>query len=635
MTSHKKTRILSHVMNSAQEISSMTQDTLYNTPLRDLPYAVVDLETTGTRPGINQIIEIGIVKIQNGEIFDTFQTFLNPGEEIPDFISQMTGIKNSDVEYAPLLPDVAPKILNLLSNTVFVAHNVAFDYNFLQKNLRLAGFEFSSPKLCTVQLSRKLIPQLAHHTLDDLARHFHIDIPHRHRALDDALATGKSLLNMFDILIESGKKIFGSLQELTTPPETKKYQQIKSQINALPFSPGVYLMKNADQQIIYIGKSKCLQKRVRSYFYNTRKTRKLEKLVQSVEKIEHIPTGSELSALLLESKKIKEHLPVFNKMIRDYKAYPFLKISKEAFPRVYSVREIKADGATYYGPFKSASDLQQTIENLQKAFKLRPCKGKINPLKPESLKLCLYYEMGDCPGVCGGKMSVDEYAQNIERAKAFLSGNDQVILAKLQSQIDQSSERLDYEKAAELRDNLISLERLLTKQQRIAKSVKENNVVIVEDGIDKKTKEIFCIKNGVLHSKLLAEYKPPDAAATRGIKDNLSKFQYSYLQKNTPYFLQGDDYPETTLPQNEILKYQEAQEIENEAAWQDSLLSIYNASQLDSKITKENIDELMIISTWLVQNASKANIHFIGSANSAEAIAKTLARQYTLRFKVI
>ncbi|MDQ3098717.1 MAG: exonuclease domain-containing protein [bacterium] len=617
-------------MNSAQLLSSMTQETLYNTPLRDLPYSVVDLETTGTKAGVNQIIEIGIVTIQQGQIIETYQTFLNPGVEIPPFISQMTGIRNSDVEYAPLLPDIAPKILPMLQDTIFVAHNAAFDYNFLQKNLRLAGFEFASPKICTVQLSRKLIPQLAHHTLDDLARHFHIEIPNRHRALDDALATGKSLLNMFDILVEGGKKIFGALQELTTPPETKKYQQIKNQIDELPFSPGVYLMKNADEQIIYIGKSKCLQKRVRSYFYNGRKTRKLEKLVQTVEKIEHIQTGSELSALLLESKKIKEHLPVFNKMIRDYKAYPFLKISNEVFPRIYSVRELKPDGATYYGPFKSSGALENTIQNLQKAFKLRPCKGKINPAKPENMKLCLYYELGECTGVCGGKMTKDQYAEIIEKAKAFLSGNEHAIISKIQSQIDIWSENLEFEKAAELRDNMISLERILAKQQKITKSVKENNVIIIEDGLDKKTKEIFCIKNGIVHSQLSASRKQFLSFENDLLKDNLSSYRYSYLQKSTPYFLPDDEYPETTLSPKEYSQYQVRKDEENRAIWKDSLSAIYNNNEPEIKVSKENIDDLMIISTWLMQNSNRSNIYFISDPQETGKLAQTLAEKYLL-----
>ena len=152
----------------------LSTDDMYNTNLLDLNYTVVDLETTGTKPLTNQIIEIGIVKIEHGKITDTYQTFVNPGTDIPPFISQMTGISNADVEYAPLFPDIVPKIMPYIENNIFVAHNAGFDYSFLQKNLKACGIDYHAPKICTVQLSRKLLPQLAHHKLDDLVKHFHI-----------------------------------------------------------------------------------------------------------------------------------------------------------------------------------------------------------------------------------------------------------------------------------------------------------------------------------------------------------------------------------------------------------------------------------------------------------------------------
>jgi DNA polymerase-3 subunit epsilon len=596
-------------------LSLMTQETLYNTPLTLLPYSVVDLETTGSRPGINQIIEIGIVRIENGKIVDTYQTFINPGgEHIPQFIQNMTGITDADVENAPILPDIAPRFLPLLQDSVFVAHNAAFDYTFLTKNLKLAGFEFSAPKICTVQLSRKLLPQLYHHTLDDLAHHFHIQIPNRHRALDDAIATGKSLLQMFTMLVDSGKQFFGALADLSSPPETKKYKLLKDTINALPFSPGVYYMKDKDGQIIYVGKSKCLQKRVRSYFYGSKnKTKKLEKLVETVQTIEHEKAGSELSALLLESKRIKEHLPIFNTMIRNYKSYPFLKISNEAFPRIYSVREVCADGATYYGPFKSSGMLQETIENLQKTFKLRPCKGKINPTKPESMKLCMYYELGECPGVCGGKMSQDEYATIVQNAKIFLEGNSRAFITKLQAEIDSASENLQYEKAAELRDQLLLLERMLEKQERVTKSVRDNNVVIVENGLDRNIKEVFCIKNGIVQKKLIAETKSRNSLQTTLYPNELDEITFN------------DDVTPLISSTKKIV------DEDNRELWKDTLSQVYTDINESSPITKQNLDDLMIISTWLMQHKEKQNIYFI-SPHNLDHLAEQFAENFSLRF---
>ncbi|MDQ3239084.1 MAG: exonuclease domain-containing protein [bacterium] len=606
-------------------LNTLSLDELYNTSITDLDYTVVDLETTGCKPGVSQIIEIGIVKIKNKQIVDTYQSFLDPGTPIPAFISKMTGIKDSDVQNAPLLPDLAPKILSLLKDTVFVAHNVGFDYSFLQKNLRLCKIDFSSPKLCTVQLSRKLLPQLLHHKLDDLARHFHIEIPSRHRALDDALATGKSLLYMFDILASTNKKVFGMMVDLCMPQESKKYAILKPTIDALPYAPGVYFMKNKDNQIIYVGKSKCLQKRVRSYFYSSdKKTRKLEKLIDSVTAIEHTATGSELSALLLESKKIKEHLPIYNTMIRNYKSYPFLKISNEAFPRIYSVREVKADSATYYGPFKSSSTLDSTILHLQNAFKIRPCKHKINPTKLDTMKLCLYYELGKCPGVCGGKMSQSEYALLIEKAKQFLSGNEQVIISKLQSQIDQMSEKLEFEKAADMRDNVITLERILSKTQTLNNSIKDNNVLIIEEGIHKYTKEVFCIKNGVLYSTLIANKVPLNTTALNSkqaiMTQNKQNYKYSFLHLD-----------DSSLELEEYERYQTRKEKEQTEMWEDTLNAIYSTNQPDTKITKENIDDLMILSTWLMQHNNAKNIYYIKNRDSIKSLSKELTKKYTLQ----
>jgi DNA polymerase-3 subunit epsilon len=586
-------------MQTLQTFTPSTNNTT-SLLLDDLKYAVVDLETTGTHPSNNQIIEIGIVQIDHGEITETFQTFLDPGISVPPFITGLTGITDRDLEGAPLFPDVAPKILRYLDNRIFVAHNVGFDYNFLQKQLRKCDITFEAQKVCTVQLSRKLIPNLAHHTLDDLARHFHLQIPNRHRALDDALATGKSLLQMVEMLKDMGKTVFSALFELTQPAESKKYKLLKPTIDQIPQKPGIYIMRDRDQQIIYIGKSKCLQKRVRSYFYsNIKKPKKLEKLIETVESIEYQLTGSELSALLLESKKIKEHLPVFNRMIRNFKAYPFLKISNEAFPRLYATREIRNDNAIYLGPFKSSSMLEETIAHVQKAFNLRPCKHKINPKKPETLKLCLYYELGECPGVCGGKMSKEEYAQSIDKAITFLAGNNDLIIKKIEKNIDEASENMLYEQAAEMRDQLIGLQRVLAKQQRITKSVKDNNAIIVEEGLERQTKEIFCIKNGIVTSRFTVTYNQ----------------MYS---------------EDTTLDFDEYSKYQSKKTNAQKESWQQILESVYEKTE-QPKITKENLDDLMIISTWLMQHSEKQSIYHVNSLSDIGWISEELSQKYIVQ----
>jgi DNA polymerase-3 subunit epsilon len=540
--------------------------------INEIPFVVVDVETSGNKPLLHQIIEIGIVKLQHNEITDQFHSFLNPGHPIPPDITKITGITDQDVADAPTFDQIADKILPILNSGVFVAHNVQFDYRFVQKSLYIAGHRWFAPKLCTVQLSRKVLPHLPRHNLDALAQYFHIKIPHRHRALDDARATGIALREMCQIMLTNGINTLTHIAKTLKPIQGDKYHHLKQTLDQIPKTPGVYYMKNKDGQIIYIGKSKCLHKRVHSYFYNQINIpKKLERLIQEVHSIEWTSTGSELSALLLESQKIKQHMPIFNRMIRNYKAYPFLKFTNEPYPRLILTREIKADGAAYYGPFKSSTEVKKLITQLQKTFGIRPCKGKLNPKRLESFKTCLDVALGNCTGACTGKLSIEEYALNIQRAQNFLDGNSQNIIAKIANQLDQASHNQEYEKAAELRDKLITLERLHLNRARIAQAVHQNNVIIIQPGTQKSTKEIFFLRNGILVHKVIATTDAP----------------------------QFDEDLDISSPPNN-LRY-----------WQELLHKHYAPDLPRLHPTKQNLDELLILATWLSQHQSPKDIIYL------------------------
>lgn len=585
-------------------LTEFNPNTIETTDLNNLTFTVVDLETTGGKPLFHQIIEIGIVRIERGEIVDTFETFVNPGHSIPPDITMITGITDNDVEYAPLFPDVIDKIMPYLNKGIFVAHNAAFDYGFMQKSLFRAGVNWHAPKLCTVQLSRKLLPHLPRHNLDAIAQYFHINIERRHRALDDAKATGIALTKMCQILIDNGINALSTITKFAKRPESDKYQFLKPTIESLPLSPGVYLMKNKDGQIIYIGKSKCLQKRVRSYFYEQEdKSKKLQRLVEEVQSIEHIKTGSELSALLLESQKIKEHLPIFNTMIRNYKAYPFLKFTNEAYPRMILSREVKPDGAKYYGPFKSALEVNKLIEQLQKTFGIRTCKIKLNPKRPDTFKPCLDVELGNCSGACTGKLSVIEYSQFVKRAHNFLEGNGASVIEKIEHQIDEAAQLLEFEKAAELRDKLIMLERLHNTRAKVAQAVHHNNVIIVQPGIDKATKEVFFIKNGIL--------------------------LHTQTVKFANKFTSHDEFPEEDFMPEQI----ETAELNDYThIWSKHLNKFYNSLSESPALSKSNIDELMIIATWLMQHSEQKEVYFV-SPHTIENTAQMLGTKYTLELE--
>lgn len=588
---------LSSVTTSTTPTETMfNPHTIETTELDNLLFTIVDVETTGGKPLFHNIIEIGIVQMRNGEILDTYETFINPGTQIPSDITMITGITDSDVEGAPIFPDITSRIMPYLTQGIFVAHNVQFDYNFIQKSLFRSGINWHAPKLCTVQLSRKLLPQLPRHNLDAIAQFFHIDIARRHRALDDAVATGKALWQMCSILKDQGLRHLQAISNLTRPPEPEKARALKPILDKIPYTPGVYLMQDKDHNIIYIGKSKCLHKRVRSYFYDQQdKSRKLKRLVEEVQHIDYIQTGSELSALLLESQKIKEHLPIFNTMIRNYKAYPFLKFTNEAYPRLILTREVKNDGATYYGPFKSRLEVDKLIEQLQKTFGIRTCKIRLNPKRPDTFKPCLDVALGNCSGACTGKLAVTDYAEFIKKAQNFLEGNSHSLIEKIESQIDNAAKQLEFEKAAELRDKLIILERLHYNRAKVAQAVHHNNLVILQQGINDKTKEAFLIKNGALVKTI----------QLKKIGGHNEEFEDIESQEPTDARTNANEW--TTL-----------------------LTQIYTSDQFP-KITRENIDELMIIATWLMGHTSQKDIHFINTPESITYISEILAECYVIK----
>lgn len=605
------TALTTKIQNNTKMFSQYNPNTIETTNLSDLTFTVVDIETTGSKPLFHHIIEIGIVQIHKGEIIDTYETFINPGHPIPPAITMITGITDNDVEHAPLFPDIIDNILPYLNKGIFVAHNVAFDYNFIQKSLFRSGVNWHAPKLCTVQLSRKLLPHLPKHNLDAIAQHFHINIERRHRALNDAKATSIALTKMCQILIDNGLNAFSTLTKFAKRTESDKFKNLKPVINSLPYAPGVYLMKNKDGHIIYVGKSKCLHNRVRSYFYETEnKSKKIQRLIEEVHSIDHIQTGSELSAMLLESQKIKEHLPVFNTMIRNYRAYPFLKFTNEPFTRIILSREVKPDGATYYGPFKSTLEVKKLIDQLQKTFGIRTCKAKLNSKKPKTFKACLDVELGNCSGACTGKMSVIEYHQHITRAQNFLEGNGSAIIKKIENQIDDASKNLEFEKAAELRDKLIILERLQSNRAKIAQAVHKNNVIIIQPSIDKTTKEAFLVKNGILlHTFQLNCINPKETNDQEG--ENETRWTYDTCK------FPANQYEEITYNPD------------NQAIWQELLQNIFTQEKFPT-LTKSNIDELMIIATWLMQHTEQREIFYI-TPNTLNSTAATLGNKYIFK----
>lgn len=272
-------------------------------------YCIVDIETTGNGIKGNKITEISIFKFDGQKIIDEFTSLVNPECEIPYFITGLTGIDNALVRNAPVLSEISDKILEITRDTIFVAHSVNFDYNVIKNELKALGLDFVRKKLCTVRLSRKLIPGYNSYSLGKLCSALGIPLTDRHRARGDAHAT----VLLFERLLGSdgAEGVFKSFlnsrsQEATLPPSLSR-----NVYEGLPEKPGVYYFKNSKGNIIYVGKAINIKKRVLGHFYD--KATKEVRMCQETADIDFELSGSELVALLMESSAIKQHYPTYNR----------------------------------------------------------------------------------------------------------------------------------------------------------------------------------------------------------------------------------------------------------------------------------------------------------------------------------
>lgn len=266
---------------------------------------------------------------------------------------------------------------------------------------------------------------------------------------------------------------------------------IKEELKKLPDKPGVYIMKDKDDNIIYVGKAVVLKNRVRQYFQKNNKSARIEKMVSLIDHFEYIVVDSEMEALVLECNLIKLHRPKYNVLLKDDKMYPYIKITvNEDFPTVRITRKKLNDLAKYYGPYTNAFAVKETVEFLNKTFKLKQCRKIFNKLETP----CLNYHIKRCVGVCNGYISKEEYAKLIKQVMMFLDGKVDGILKILDEDMKKASKELNFEKAAELRDKRISIENLMTRQK--VDNFTENNIDVIgiAKALDKASLEVFHIR---------------------------------------------------------------------------------------------------------------------------------------------
>lgn len=373
-------------------------------------YAVIDLETTGGDFNRSRIIEIAILVHDGTRVVDEFQSLINPETVVPEFITRITGINTAMVRDAPKFYEVAKKVVEMTEDCIFVAHNVRFDYSFIKHEFKALGYNYQRKQLCTVRLSRKLIPGLPSYSLGKLCRSLNIELKDRHRAMGDAAATVKLL----ELLLEKSDRdakgqVNWVVKKASRPPHIPE-----TIVQSLPQETGVYYFHDAEGQVIYVGKSLNIKERVLSHFQSDLKQNRFFRLKERLYDITYEVTGSELVALLLESREIKRIQPEFNRSQRSVGSR--YKFGLYAYHDQVGYLQLKvgplAKGMTPVVKFPTRSRAENTLRSRQEEYEL--CKRLTGLEKGKGP--CFYHQIGKCHGACTGKEAPEDYNQRVEAA---------------------------------------------------------------------------------------------------------------------------------------------------------------------------------------------------------------------------
>ncbi|MEZ4700806.1 MAG: DEDD exonuclease domain-containing protein [Rhodothermales bacterium] len=469
-----------------------------------IPFIVTDTETTGHQADDGRIIEIAAVKVVDGRIVDRYAQLINPGRSIPSRITRLTGITTGMVFDQPNVQAVLPSYLAFLGDGVLVAHNLSFDLGFINAELRRIGRpQLEVPTLCTLRLARRLLRGLRSKGLSGLAAFYNITVEGRHRALGDALATAEVLIRFLRrVTYEYGIE---SLEELLAfqfrtygrpSPMSGARGALTEKLRLLPDRPGVYYMKDAQGRIIYVGKAKSLQSRVRSYFTSIEAhNARLRTMIDIVQDVVWEEMTSELEALIHESRQIKKLTPRFNQAQLRYKHRQFLRIDETAaFPRLTVSPILVDDGATYFGPLASRREAEMIVDLVERWYLVRPCTDTAFGAGQS----CLYAEIGRCQAPCEGQVDAATYRKQVEQVRAFLAGQDASVIPFLDEAMRRASREMQFEDAARYRDLLELVTRLLDRQRCIAAPVMEHHAVVVSDEPGGGRRLVMAIRYGRL-----------------------------------------------------------------------------------------------------------------------------------------
>ena len=429
---------------------------LSDTDLTTGAFVAVDIETTGSLPGRNSIIELGAARIEDGRVVATFSELVRPTEPIPYSVQLLTGINERMVAEAPAIDEVFERFRAFADGAVLVAHNYRFDLGFLDFHSETAsGLPFPRPVLDTLALAKRLDPDLGKYNLGLLAQRYEVETRPSHRADADARATAEVFLAMMPRLEDAGVRTAGALARYCRMGGQQSLAHKLVMTTGLPDEAGIYLLRDARGRVIYVGRAKNLRVRLRSYFYvNAEATR--PRLGDETVSVRHIACSSPLDAILLQSRLIDRYRPRHNVSAQrgDFASLIHVDTSSR-FPAV-RVSERPRKGGVAIGPFVNRWAVEAVVEQLREAYGLRRCEARIT--KRTGRTECAHRGR-DCPSPCVGGVEAEDYGQRVAGALAALDGDPAGLRARIASRHEAALREGRHDDAVRYREALKALDR--------------------------------------------------------------------------------------------------------------------------------------------------------------------------------
>jgi DNA polymerase III subunit epsilon len=494
-------------------------------------FVVLDVETTGLQPSRQRIIEIAVARFSGGSLTYRWESLCGPGRRVPTYITKLTGIDDDLLKDAPAFESIADTAVALLTEAVIVGHNVEFDLGFLNAELgRVGRSPVVNDRVDTLALATRLLPGLGKPTLSALADRLGVaEQPKpRHRAGPDAELAGIVAVSLLDHARDAGFTSLEDVKSIARPVTRRPRERMprassvvdRSILATIPKAPGVYLMRDANEHVVYVGKAKNLRDRVGTYFSQPLGyTRKMDGLIESLSRIQVEVVGSELEALLLESQLIRRYQPRYNTALRSHEQYPFIRIDvANPWPRVSLAKSRKDDGARYFGPFRSAATARKTVDLINRVVPLRTCTRSFRDARSYGSP-CLELDIGRCLGPCVGQANRDQYISLVRSVVDYVDGRDLSLHELLWSGLEDAAAALDFERASRLRRDLQASLGLTAAQRRLRESTEANWAVLVTLSAQPGHRELMVILRGRLWSQL----RVPDAATPVDLASRLEK----------------------------------------------------------------------------------------------------------------